>query len=309
MRWLITGGNGFLGFSIADYLVRAGNSVAGLTRHVQLPGWFRRLQYPASIQRLSELIRVERPDCILHAAGTASVSGSREAPGQDFTDSVVSWHVLLEATRQSDLKPKLFFPSSAAVFGNPTLLPVAENAERNPISPYGFHKVVCEQLAEEYAGLWEIPIVVCRLFSVFGPRQRRLLVWELFEQLYTDSPAIRLQGTGFEERDYLGIPDIAGAMNSLAKLESSNLLEIYNFGSGKSLRVVDLVEILERLTGLRKPVIAGRIGRPGDPLHWRADNRRLREALSDWRPQSIEQTLAECFASWKTSLLNRDLCV
>jgi UDP-glucose 4-epimerase len=299
MRWLITGGNGFLGLSAADYLARAGNSVVGLARRAQLPDWFRRLEYPSSIDALADLIRGEHPDCILHAAGAASVGDSWGTPTQDFVDSVVTWQALLEAARLSELKPKLFLPSSAAVFGNPDRLPVPENAVRRPISPYGFHKLVCEQLAEEYAALWEMPVVICRLFSVFGPRQRRLLVWELAEQILSDSPMIRLQGTGLEERDYLAASDIAKALDSLARRQSSNSLQTFNFGSGTSLRVVDLIEVLQRLTREQKPVVRGMSGRHGDPLHWRADNRRLRKVLPDWCPQPIEDGLAECLAAWK----------
>jgi UDP-glucose 4-epimerase len=299
MRWLITGGNGFLGFSVADYLAQAGNSVAGLTRKAELPNWFRRLKYPTSIEALAEVIRGEHPDCILHAAGAASVGGSWETPARDFVDSVVAWHALLEATRQSGLKPILFLPSSAAVFGNPNRLPISENALCKPISPYGFHKLVCEQLAEEYAVLWEMPIVICRLFSVFGPRQRRLLVWELVEQIFSNLPMIHLQGTGLEERDYLAITDVAKAFELLAKRRVSNSLQTFNLGSGRSLRVVDLIEVLQRLTGVPKPVVLGRSGRHGDPLHWRADNLRLREVLPNWRPRPIEDGLVECLAAWK----------
>jgi UDP-glucose 4-epimerase len=300
MRWLITGGNGFLGSSVADYLVQAGNSVTGLTRRAQLPNWFRRLEYPSSIEALARVIRAEHPDCILHAAGPASVGDSWEAPARDFIDSIVSWQTLLEATRQSELKPKLFLLSSAAVFGNPDHLPISEEALRKPISPYGFHKLLCEKLAEEYAFLWEMPIIICRLFSVFGPRQRRLLVWELVEQIFSDSAAIRLQGTGLEERDYLSASDVAKALDSLGDRSSSDFLQIYNFGSGTSLRVVDLIDVLQRMTGVQKPLIRGGIRRHGDPMHWRADNRRLRETLPDWCPQPIEHRLAECLTAWKT---------
>jgi UDP-glucose 4-epimerase len=299
MRWLITGGNGFLGFSAADYLVQAGNSVAGLTRRAQLPDWFRRLEYPSSIEALADVIRSEHPDCILHAAGAASVGGSWETPARDFVNSVVAWQALLEATRRSELKPILFLPSSAAVFGDPDRLPVPENAVRRPISPYGFHKLACEQLAEEYAVLWRLPVVICRLFSVFGPRQRRLLVWELVEQILSKKPTIRLQGTGLEERDYLAVSDIAEALNLLAKRQSSSFLRTFNFGSGTSLRVVDLIEILQRLTRVQKVVVRGQSGRHGDPLRWRADNRMLREALPNWNPRPIEEGLAECLAAWK----------
>jgi UDP-glucose 4-epimerase len=235
----------------------------------------------------------------LHAAGAASVGDSWEAPAGDFVDSVVAWQALLEATRQSELKPKLFLPSSAAVFGDPYRLPIPEGAARRPISPYGFHKLICEQLAEEYAVLWKMPVVICRLFSVYGPRQRRLLVWELVEQILSDGTMIRLEGTGVEERDYLAVPDIANALDSLAKRRPSNSLQAFNFGSGTSLRVVDLIEVLQRLTRVQKPVARGRSGRHGDPLHWRADNRRLREALPHWCPRPIEDGLAECLAAWK----------
>ena len=299
MRWLITGGNGFLGFSVAEYLARAGNSVTGLTRRAQLPDWFRRLEYPSSIEALTEVIRSQHPDCIFHAAGGASVGDSWGAPARDFNDSVVTWHALLEATRRSELRPKLFLASSAAVFGNPDHLPVAEDAVCRPISPYGFHKLICEQLAKEYAVLWEMPVVICRLFSVFGPRQRRLLVWELVRQIQSDGPVIRLQGTGLEERDYLAASDVANALDSLAKQRSSNALQTFNFGSGRSLRVVDLIEVLQRLTRVQKPVERAPTGRHGDPMHWRADNCRLREELPNWCPRPLEDGLAECLAAWK----------
>lgn len=299
MRWLITGGNGFLGFSVAEYLAQTGNSVVGLTRQAQLPDWFRRLEYPSSIEALADIIRRERPDCILHAAGAASVGDSWTAPNRDFIDSVVAWHALLEAARQSERKPKLFLPSSAAVFGNPLSLPIPENGARSPISPYGFHKLVCEQLAEEYAILWEMPVVICRLFSVYGPRQRRLLVWELVEQIFSDAPMINLEGTGLEERDYLAVSDIAEALDSLARRRSSDSLQTFNFGSGSSLRIVDLIALLQRLARVQKPVVRGQSARHGDPLHWRAENHRLLEALPLWHPRPIEDGLAECLAAWK----------
>jgi UDP-glucose 4-epimerase len=300
MRWLITGGNGFLGSSVADYLARAGKTVVGLTRETDLPDWFRRREYPASTKALADLIHDEQPDCIFHAAGSASVGDSWREPGGDFADSVLAWQALLEAVRRSELKPKLFLPSSAAVFGDPESLPIPEDALRRPISPYGFHKLLCEQLAEEYAALWGMPIVVCRLFSVFGPRQRRLLVWELVEQIFSGASIIRLQGTGLEERDYLAVSDFALVLDALSGRPAANSLEVFNFGSGTSLRVVDLIDILQRLTGSKKPVIRGKSGRHGDPQHWRADNRRLREALSNWCPRSIEEGLAECLAAWET---------
>ena len=134
-------------------------------------------------------------------------------------------------------------------------------------------------------------------------------MWELIEQILSDGSTICLQGTGLEERDYLAATDMAKALDSLAKRSSSNSLQTFNFGSGTSLRVLDLIEVLQRLTGVQKPVVRGRSARHGDPLHWRADNRRLREALLDWCPQPIEEGLAQCLAAWKADASEKDLCV
>ena len=86
-------------------------------------------------------------------------------------------------------------PASAAVYGNPSTLPVNETAELRPISPYGFHKIACELLAREAAQCFDQDVLICRFFSVFGRKQHRLLVWELYQQLVGSDDAISLDGT------------------------------------------------------------------------------------------------------------------
>jgi hypothetical protein len=82
------------------------------------------------------------PDVVFHAAGSASVGASMSDPVSDYNASVGTWAALLEGIRQSALKPRIFFPSSAAVYGNPATLPVSEDAALAPISPYGHNKVI-----------------------------------------------------------------------------------------------------------------------------------------------------------------------
>src|SRR5689334_24629851 len=105
----------------------------------------------ASVEDLVNVIREFGPDVVVNASGTASVGASVEDPLHDFQGSVQTCADVLEAVRRSGSRPLVVIPSSAAVYGNPASLPISEDAELRPISPYGFHKAACELLAREYA--------------------------------------------------------------------------------------------------------------------------------------------------------------
>jgi len=208
MRVLVTGSGGFIGGSIGRAAARAGHQVLGLARRSQPER-----DWPAAHQQvdvahadLAGLIRDFKPDMVFHGAGTASVGASLSAPLEDLRAAVLTWANLLEGIRRSGAPTTVVFPSSAAVYGNPRELPVSEDDAVSPISPYGFHKAACELLAAEYASCFGLHVIVGRVFSVFGARQRRLLVWELFAQLTGSDPTVTLQGTGTESRDLPGPP-------------------------------------------------------------------------------------------------------
>jgi len=118
--------------------------------------------------------------------------------------------------RRSGRRPLVLFPSSAAVYGDLKETRADEETPLAPISPYGFHKAACELLGREYAECFGLRVVVCRLFSLFGPTQRRLLVWELYKQLSGPAQTVWLEGTGEEVRDYLHVEDAAAAFLHLA---------------------------------------------------------------------------------------------
>lgn len=254
-------------------------------------------------ENLARIIRGFAPDVILHAAGTASVSASLEDPLGDFHGATSTCAELLEAVRQSNQKTLVVIPSSAAVYGNSALLPVKEEATLQPISPYGFHKVACELLAREYAECFGLHVLVCRLFSVFGPRQRRLLVWELFRQLSGSETTAWLDGTGAESRDFLYIDDLAGAVFQLAEYlvdgPSLGRFEIINIGSGRETSVIDLANQMRDLIAPDKDVRCRGIKREGDPRRWRADISKLRSLAPAWEARPLTETLAECFSAWR----------
>src|SRR5258706_2499172 len=195
-RALVTGANGFVGSALLRAAPAAGIEARPITR--------RDTDY--SPRSIAALVDEARADFVFHGAGSASVAASMQDPAADFASSVALFERVLEGVRLSGRRPRVIFPSSAAVYGDALQQPIGEEASLAPISAYGFHKVMCERLAAEYAACFGVPAVVLRIFSLFGSAQRRLLVWELFRQ-FRESPEVALAGTGDEERDYLHVDD------------------------------------------------------------------------------------------------------
>jgi UDP-glucose 4-epimerase len=304
VKILITGSRGFIGGSLGRIAVREGHEALGISRATQRP-----LDWPGHYVTadvvsadLEPVIREFAPDAIFHAAGTASVSASFEAPIADLRASLLSWANLLDSIRRSGAHPLIFFPSSGSVYGQLESLPVNEAASVRPISPYGFHKAACELVAQEYATCFGQRITVCRLFSIFGEHQRRLLVWELFRQLSSAEDTVWLQGTGEETRDYLHADDMAAAILSLIELQTRDAVssdyQVLNIAAGVETRVVELAEQLRDMVAPRKEIRCRGIKRTGDPDRWQADISRLRHLLPHWSPQSLKEGLASCITGW-----------
>lgn len=305
MRLLITGCRGFIGGSFGRYAFAEGHEVMGLGRTAQAPEGWPGAYAPADVAHadLSAVIRDFQPDALFHGAGSASVRASFSAPPEDLRATVQTFSNVLDSVRRAGVAPLVIFPSSAAVYGNPATLPVSEDAPVQPLSPYGFHKAMCELLAQQYAACFGLRVLVCRLFSVYGPAQKRLLVHQLFAQLQGCSPELRLEGTGEETRDYLYIDDLCAAVLALAEAElpyrAAPACTIVNVASGVTTRVADLAKTLVDLHGSGKRVAAAGKPRLGDPQHWEASICRLRELVTLPEPCSLETGLRECVAAWK----------
>ena len=305
MKILVTGSRGFVGGSVGRFAAAAGHDVLGIGRSSQPePDWpGRYVQADVLHAPLADVIAGFAPDIVIHGAGTASVGASLSAPLDDLRAAVLTWANTLESIRHSGVRPVVLFPSSAAVYGNPAALPVSEEAAVAPVSPYGFHKAACELIAREYTECFGLNIVVCRLFSLFGARQRRLLVWELYEQMVGSEETIWLQGTGQESRDYLRIDDLAAAMLQIAAHPAyatpEGKLRVINLASGCETPVLDLAHRMLSQTGSEKSVACRGGDRPGDPTRWSADVTRLQALLPDWQPASLGEGLRQCIVSWQ----------
>jgi UDP-glucose 4-epimerase len=247
---------------------------------------------------LSGPFRTWRPEVVLHAAGSASVGDSLSDPLEDLRALAMTLGNTLDGIRRAGIVPVLLLPSSAAVYGNPATLPVAESGAVAPISPYGFHKAACEILGREAAELMGLRVVLCRFFSVYGARQRRLLIWEVYQQLAGEAPVVELQGTGSETRDFLHIDDASDAMLTLAQ-HARRGATVVNVASGTEVSVSQLVEEMKRLMERDKMLMCHGSPRPGDPRHWGADITRLRGLVPGWKPKPLEEGLAETIQEWR----------
>jgi UDP-glucose 4-epimerase len=304
MKLLVTGSRGFVGGSVGRLAAAAGHEVLGIARSSQpeadWPGQY--AQADVLSAPLAEIIAGFAPDAVLHGAGAASVGSSFAAPLEDLRAAMLTWANTLESIRLSGVRPVILFPSSAAVYGNPAALPVAEDAPVNPVSPYGFHKAACELVAREYAECFGLNIVVCRLFSVFGPRQRRLLVWELFEQIVGPQPTVTLQGSGRESRDYLDLDDLAAVLLALAAhpalQDAAGQAQILNLCRGQETPVLELAHLMTSLCAMDKLVSCLGADRPGNPVRWVGNPARLHDLLPDWQPRPLADSLGQCIEAW-----------
>jgi UDP-glucose 4-epimerase len=302
VRLLITGISGFIGGSVGRYAALHGHVVLGTGRASDSGNAWRGL-YTRVVgpEDLATIIEEFRPDVVVNAAGTASVGASVEEPLNDFRGSVQTCADVLDGVRRSASRPLVVIPSSAAVYGNPAALPVAEDAALQPISPYGFHKAACELLAREYAECFDLNVLVCRFFSVFGAAQRRLLVWELYQQLAGPEQIAWLSGTGEETRDFLYIDDLADALLQLIdKFEQTkrNYL-VVNVASGVETSVSRLAETLRDLIAPEKEIRCRGQQRKNDPLRWRADIALLESLLPSWRGRELKDGLSACTTAWR----------
>ncbi|KAF5054428.1 UDP-glucose 4-epimerase [anaerobic digester metagenome] len=289
---LITGVNGFLGAWVARRLA-CRHRVVGIGRSAQslaaLDMEYHQVPFPTG---LPELLAVTRPDVVVHCAGSASVPFSVAHPDEDFQAGPGLVANLLEAVKQSRLMPTIVFPSSAAVYGNPQRLPVAECSMLQPISPYGRHKIVSETLLRDANADHGIPFLILRIFSGYGAGLRKQLLWDAAGKMMAGD--LVLHGSGRETRDYIHAWDVARLIDQCIERDVRNVT--LNVAQGKGVTVRELVELLtSHLAAGVSPRFSGKV-REGDPLYWQADVSHLADLGF-----SARVTLAEGvahFASW-----------
>ena len=155
--------------------------------------------------------------------------------------------------------------SSAAVYGASYRDPIAEDSLPRPVSPYGHHKLMMENLCQSYSESFGLRCTVIRLFSVYGPWLRKQLLWDLCSNLAGGAKVLTLAGSGNELRDWIEIQDVVTLIDQVSALEGSEFLRI-NGGSGIPTAVAEVAEAVVQAWGSDAQVIFPGGEREGDPF-------------------------------------------
>jgi UDP-glucose 4-epimerase len=281
----ITGAHGFIGRHLARHLATSGWRVAGIGHGAwaasEAAQWG--LDYWLNGEvGIGNLAQMERdcgiPEVVFHLAGGSSVGVALANPLEDFRRSVVSTSELLEWMRLNARGSRLVAASSAAVYGEAHAGPIAEEALVLPVSVYGAHKLMMEDLCRSYAGTYELNIVLPRLFSVYGCGLRKQLLWDLCEKLASGGP-VELGGNGAELRDWVEVHDVVRALQQVVPIASAKAPSI-NVASGNGTAVRDVADMVARSWvgsgGKRPPLSFNGHTRLGDPFSLVADVRQMR---------------------------------
>ncbi len=279
MEWkgnkvLITGGGGFIGSNLVDKLVELHADVtvaddfrSGILKNLEKSkGQIDLFQYDIDSPVFTELIKNNHFDYIFHFASNAKVGDSVKNPMSDFYSTLFNTLKLLDVIRNYSLDTKFIFPSSAAVYGNPMYLPMSESDPTVPISPYGVAKLSAERYVDVYSKLYGVQACSLRVFSVYGPRQRNLVVYDSIMKLLRDNQEIHILGNGLQKRDFLYIRDVVDAFLLVAR-EAELKGEVYNVASGISISINDLISIIATRLNC-SPKFIHEENTTGDPDIW-----------------------------------------
>ncbi|UCC54682.1 MAG: NAD-dependent epimerase/dehydratase family protein [Anaerolineaceae bacterium] len=289
MRFLVTGGAGFLGSALSNRLLEEGHHVAVLDDLSN--GQQDRLD-PAidftegdidNIPLLWSLLY--DVDCVYHLAARVSVAQSVLHP-RDYNRVNVGGTVsLMEAMRDTGVR-RVVFTSSGAIYGRLLREPVQENDPPNPDSPYAVSKWAAEQYIHTIGESWGLETVALRIFNAYGPNQSLPLshapVVPRFLQQALTGGSVVLFGNGQQTRDFVYVDDVVDGLISAATAVDVNR-GIINVGSGVEVSINCLADRIEQVTGRSVNRIYNPTGAGGVP-RLVADISRAR-ALLDFKPK------------------------
>ena len=297
---LVTGAYGFIGRHVARALAAEGQTVIGLGHGAWSREQWREwgiAEWHAADLTLDNLVtHAGLPGAVIHCAGSGSVGFSATHPHQDYQRTVETTAAVLEFVRLYAKDAAVVYPSSVAVYGHVGRQPIAETQALNPVSPYGVHKQIAEQLCATSARHFGIKAAIVRLFSVYGPRLRKQLLWDVCSRLAQGKTELVLGGTGDEIRDWTDVRDVVRLLTKVGELPKAETFRVINGGSGRGTSVAVIANLLVSHFDRDITVRFSGAVRAGDPFSLLAEDARLREMPFDWRVP-IDQGLAD-YVRW-----------
>ena len=308
MKYLVTGGAGFIGSNFVRHALAA---------H---PDWhvttLDKLTYAGRLENLKGVLDdprhafvrgdvadpavaaplVREANIVVHLAAETHVDRSLMSAGEFITTDVYGTFVLLEAARQAPHLRRFVQISTDEVYGTVPDGSSRETDELRPRNPYSASKAGADRLAYSYWATYGLPVIITRASNNYGPNQFPEKVIPLFITNALDNVVVPLYGDGLQERDWLHVLDHCRAVDYLIETGSSG--EVYNIGGGNNVRNVELTRRILQLVGRPDSLIRHVADRPGHDRRYSLDTTKLQQL--GWRPEvPFERGLAETVAWYR----------
>jgi UDP-glucuronate 4-epimerase len=309
LKFLITGGAGFIGSHIVDELLSLREEIIVIdnfnTYYDPKIKWenissaqknpdFKLFEGDILDKRLLDKIFSSfNIDVLIHMAAQAGVRGSIKNPELYSKVNVLGTLNLFEMCRKYKIK-KVIFGSSSSIYGNNPVPFSEDNIVDKPISPYAATKKAGELLCYTYHHLYKIPIICLRLFTVYGPRQRPEMAIHKFTRIINNNESIPIYGDGSSSRDYTYITDILDGIKSTINKDFG--FEIINLGSSNPIKLLDLVDLIQENMS-KKANLNFLPSQSGDVERTYADISKA-ERLLGYSPKVNIETGIEKFVKW-----------
>lgn len=315
MKVLVTGGAGFIGRYTVDRLLQQGEQVVVVDR--QPASVWPELDesvvyYSADIadQKLELIFEAEEPDYVIHLAAQTSVRQSLQSPVEDANSNIMGTVNLLQQCLNYKIQ-KIVYASSAAVYGNPRMMPVDETHQTEPLSFYGLSKLTSEKYIELFCHTHNLDYSILRYANVYGIRESRSgedgVVTAFAERICAGIPMM-IYGDGSQTRDFVYVKDVAEA--NVIALGNRGGREIMNISSGTAVSLLEVIQAMEEISG-KQAASQYFPAQNGDIKHSVLDNSKARDVLW-WTPkysmfEGLQEVLDYETQSWANPLLIRYL--
>jgi nucleoside-diphosphate-sugar epimerase len=307
---LVTGAAGFVGSHLSQELLKRGHQVIGVDAFVPYyPRPLKELNLaPLRAQpgfhfheidlRSDELapLFITGVDAVFHLAAQAGLLRSWQEFESYMSCNVLATQRLLAAAAAS--RPHFLHISTSSVYGR--FATGDESSPLAPISPYGITKLAAEHLVQAYGSNFNLPTTILRLFSVYGPGQRPDMGYNIFIDRLLKGETITIDGDGTDSRSNTYVEDVVQGLVRAFEQPGQSQGEIFNIGGGEEVNVLQVLEILQVLSGIEARTTHGP-RRPGDQRRTAADITKARQKLS-YAPQTTIVDGLRAQLEWQRSL-------
>ena len=310
MKFLITGGAGFIGSHLGERLLQRGHEIVSLDNFndyydprlkrmnveplLHKPGYTLVEMDILDFDGLHRLMAEQRFDGVVHLAARAGVRPSIAQPLLYEKVNMAGTLNLLELARRVGLA-QFIFASSSSVYGENPKVPFSEDDRvDNPISPYAATKKAGEELCYTYHHLYGLPITCLRFFTVYGPRQRPDMAISKFTKLIDAGEKVPMYGEGTSRRDYTYIADIIDGIEK--SINACTSYHIYNLGESRTIELRGLIHLIAENLG-KQAIIEQLPMQPGDvPVTYADISKACREI--GYQPQVDITSGIRRFVEW-----------